>query len=82
MADFCTDIKRINPQFYTHEPPRANIAATVTNANVAKQFLDRVIFTLLPDRDGRAINVIPPQDITDHISGNWLVLYSLQPVLL
>ena len=66
-------IKRVTPQLYTHEPAAANVAATITTAGVATQFLGRVIFTLLPDRDGRAINVIPVQNITDHISGNWSV---------
>ena len=63
------DVKRVNPQFYTHNPGIGPIASTITDEKCAGAFLGKVFFTLLPDRDGRALNVIPPIDIRDHISG-------------
>ena len=68
-------VRRITPHFYTHDPDRANIIETLTTPNVATQFLGSVFFTLLQDRDGRYLNIIPPSlgNITDHISGNWCV---------
>jgi len=67
---YSDNIKRISPQFYTHDPDWGNITETVTEPLVAPQFLTAVFFTLLPDKDGRALNIIPVQDVTDHVSGH------------
>ena len=72
-ANYVASVKRINPQFYTHDPNKAIAPYSLDDATVAKQFLDRVFFTLMPDRDGRAMNIIPDANITDHISGGLLV---------
>ncbi|KAF8638027.1 hypothetical protein AX16_010659 [Volvariella volvacea WC 439] len=75
-AAYVNSIRRVTPQFYTHNPALANIALSITDASVAKQFLDRVFFTLINDRDGRIQSVIPVQDYADHISGNWFSIRS------
>jgi hypothetical protein len=66
---FVQSLTRINPEFYTHDSGIANISTTLTDP-LGSQFRDKVIFTLLNDRDGRIFNVAPPQYITDHVSGN------------
>ena len=65
-------VKRISPQFYTHNPDvnGGNIALTLTDDRVASQFLGRVFFTLLNDRDGRILSVAPVLNYVDHISGH------------
>lgn len=70
-AAYSSTVRRVTPQFYLHDPNQANIALSITNATVAADFLNSVFFTLLPDRDGRSLNVIPSVDFTDNISGNW-----------
>lgn len=65
---------RITPQFYTHSPTVISIIQSIAAGGPAASFLGRVFFTLLPDRDGRATDIIPVQSITDHISGNLFVL--------
>jgi len=67
---FPDSVKRITPQFYTHNPAKANIANSITNQQVAAQFLGKVFFTLLNDRDGRILSIIPRQNITNQINGN------------
>jgi hypothetical protein len=67
---YADSVKRINPQYYTHDPAIANIMSTITDPLSAPQFLDKVIFTLLSDRDGRSFNPVPPLNIKDHVSGN------------
>ena len=67
---FPASVKRITPQFYTHNPGTANIATSITNTQVAAQFLGQVFFTLLNDRDGRILSIIPNQVVTDNINGN------------
>lgn len=68
-AAYVASVKRVNPQFYTHDPSKAVAYTSLTDPNVAQKFLGRVFFTLLPDRDGRAMPIVPDAKITDHISG-------------
>jgi hypothetical protein len=67
---YSDSVKRVNPQFYTHDTNQANASNSLNDSTVASGFLGLVFFTLLPDRDGRALSVIPPQDCTDNVSGN------------
>ncbi|KDQ09333.1 hypothetical protein BOTBODRAFT_117246 [Botryobasidium botryosum FD-172 SS1] len=67
---FSNIIRRISPQFYTHDYDVACIADTIKDVRVAGSFLGKVFFTLLNDKDSRILSVIPEQNITDHISGN------------
>jgi hypothetical protein len=67
---FPDSVNRITPQFYTHDPAKANISTSITNTQVAAQFLGQVFFTLLNDRDDRILSIIPEQFITDSINGN------------
>ncbi|KAK1230124.1 hypothetical protein PQX77_006801 [Marasmius sp. AFHP31] len=76
---FSGTITRVTPQFYTHQPERANIANSIIRDNVAKKFANKVIFTLLDDRDGgRRFPIIPlgPDPITDYISNKWFYIRS------
>ncbi|KAK1226021.1 hypothetical protein PQX77_011020 [Marasmius sp. AFHP31] len=75
---YSNSVVRVTPQFYTHDTTRANIAYSLNDASVAKQFLGKVIFTLLPDRDGRAFPLIEPgpEPITDYISNTWFYVRS------
>ena len=74
-TQYSSSIKRVTPHFFTHNPAIANAAYSIVDATVARQFLGRIIFTLLLDRDGRALSTIPSQpDVTDHISGRGYVL--------
>ena len=66
-------VKRISPQFYTQTPEQLNVIDFFANPQLpdAKQFFERMFFTLLNDTDGRILSVAPPIKITDHISGKW-----------
>jgi len=67
---YSDSVRRVNSQFYTHDPGQANAAYSITDATVASGLLGKVFFTLLNDRDGRILSIIPPQDCTDNVSGN------------
>jgi len=73
---YSDSIRRVTPHFYTHDTNQANASKSITDAQVASKFLGKMFFTLLPDRDGRALSVIPAQDITDHVSGNFFFIRS------
>jgi len=77
-VQYSGSIKRVNSTFYTHDTRQANIANTVTDAQVAGQFLGTVFFTLLTDREGgtRVLSVIPADDLADHVSGNFFFIRS------
>ncbi|KAG9025567.1 hypothetical protein FRB95_010054 [Tulasnella sp. JGI-2019a] len=62
------DVKRVSPQWYTHNPNVGRIDQTIVDQKVASQFLGKVFFTLISDRDGRIISPIPVLNYTDHIS--------------
>ncbi len=71
------DIRRVAPQLYTH---KANTVFSVTNffadkriTDIADPFRGRLIITLDNDRGGGGISIIPPQHVTDPVSGNWSV---------
>lgn len=76
-TNFSNSIHRITPQFYIHNPTLGAIGKTILAHGPAASFSNRVFFTLLPDwpdNIGRAMSVIPVQDITDHISGDLYVV--------
>jgi len=75
-TSYPASVKRVNPQFYTHDTSKANIAYSITDSKVASQFLGLVFFTLLNDRDGRIQSIIPVFDFTDPISGNTFFIRS------
>ncbi|KAI5803451.1 hypothetical protein DFH27DRAFT_610500 [Peziza echinospora] len=77
-------IQRVTPQFYLHDPgTRANnyagnsISTTLTHHDGTPEFMGKIIFS---PQGGRrwtgAMDVIPIQDITDHISGNFFFIRS------
>ena len=63
------EVQRVSPQFYTHDPYKANITDTITDSRCAGNFLGKVFFTLLGDRDGRILDTAPVLNYTDHLSG-------------
>ncbi|KJA21865.1 hypothetical protein HYPSUDRAFT_41500 [Hypholoma sublateritium FD-334 SS-4] len=74
-----TNIQRITPQFYTHDPRQWNIYLFFTDprvATVADQFRGKFFMVLENDRVGRGISIIPPQTVVDYTSGNWFTIRS------
>jgi len=67
---YANGVKRITAEYYTHDITTVNASASLTDTTVASSLIGSVFFTLLPDRDGRALSVIPIQDLTDSVSGN------------
>jgi len=66
-------MKRINYQYFTHNPAIANMAFSITDPKVASDHLGTVFFTLLNDRDGRILSIIPEQDMSETVSGSMLL---------
>ncbi|KAI9459273.1 hypothetical protein HD554DRAFT_1679648 [Boletus coccyginus] len=72
-------VKRISPQFYTHDPEPLNIGREFFSRDdfpAAREFLDKMFTMLLNDRGGRILSVAPPIKVTDHISGRWYFIRS------
>lgn len=65
-------VQRVSSQFYVHNPDvnDGNIMQTINDERCAKQFLGRVFFTILNDRDGRVLSEAPIINYANHISGN------------
>ncbi|KZP22937.1 hypothetical protein FIBSPDRAFT_738288, partial [Athelia psychrophila] len=66
-------IKRVAPQFYAHDATQCNLSGFFEMPEfkpIAEMFRGRMLFTQL--NDGLlGITIIPPQEVTDHISGGW-----------
>ncbi|KZP16314.1 hypothetical protein FIBSPDRAFT_794583, partial [Athelia psychrophila] len=66
-------IKRAAPQFYAHDATQCNLSGFFEMPEfkpIAEKFRGRMLFTQL--NDGLlGITIIPPQEVTDHISGGW-----------
>ncbi|KAF9517998.1 hypothetical protein BS47DRAFT_1290216 [Hydnum rufescens UP504] len=75
------EVKRVSPQFYTHDPASGgNIMQTINDQRCARRFVHRVIFSSLYDMVGRVYGVIPPLNYTDHISGRaYFIRSTLRP---
>ncbi|KAF9042894.1 hypothetical protein BJ165DRAFT_1529050 [Panaeolus papilionaceus] len=70
--------QRISPQFYTHDD-RCSVYEFFTHERfkpMSEKFRGKMFFTWIDDRTGRGLPIIPPQVITDHISGNWFYIRS------
>jgi hypothetical protein len=65
-----SSVKRVEYQFFTHNPGVANIALSITDPKVASDYLGKVFFTLLNDRDGRILSIIPEQHMSETDSGS------------
>ncbi|KZP22861.1 hypothetical protein FIBSPDRAFT_738173 [Athelia psychrophila] len=72
-------IKRVAPQFYAHDATQCNLSGFFDVPEfkpIADMFRGRMLFT--PLNDGLlGISIIPPQEITDHISGGWYHIRSV-----
>lgn len=62
-------VKRVSPQFYTHDPYVGLIPLTITEDKVALSLRGKIFFTLLNDRDGRIIDLPQVLNYTDHVNG-------------
>ena len=75
-SPYVGNVRRIAPQFYIQGADKINVANTFFTQPAlpdAKQFFERMFFTLLNDRDARVLSTVPPIHVTDHISGRWYV---------
>ncbi|KAG8984615.1 hypothetical protein FRB95_010116 [Tulasnella sp. JGI-2019a] len=64
------NVKRVSPQFYTHEDAERNISETINDPMVAPSLLGLVFFTLLNDKYARVLDPIPVLNYTDHLNGD------------
>ncbi|KAG1721755.1 hypothetical protein EDB19DRAFT_1917117 [Suillus lakei] len=71
---FSDSVRRVTPQFFTHD--QANITESIQQDQVAARFIGKMFFTLLGDKDGRQLSIIPSFDFTDHVSGNCFFIRS------
>jgi len=70
------NIKRVTPQFYTHDTGQWNVYEFFTEQRIhqiAERFRGKMFLVLENDRPGRGITIIPTQSIVDHASGDWWV---------
>jgi len=68
------NIKRITPQFYTHDVDLWNVNAFFTDSrltSISDLFRGKMFFCLENDRGGRGISIIPTQVLVSSTSGNW-----------
>lgn len=64
---YSDSIRRITPQFFTHDVAKASAALSTFEDQVASRFSGKMFFTPLPES---ALSVIPILDFADHVSGN------------
>lgn len=67
-TNYSDSIRRVAPQFFTHDVNKANATTSTTDAQVASSFFGKVFFTHLSNNSG--LSVIPILDFADHVSGN------------
>ena len=70
-SPYLSHVQRFSPHFYTYNPDGINIPDKFFEWPGARPFLNKMFFTLLKDRGGRHLSVVPPVELTDHISGKW-----------
>ncbi|KZP25505.1 hypothetical protein FIBSPDRAFT_929179 [Athelia psychrophila] len=74
-------VKRSSPQFYSYDVLRYNLLTFFQGDArfdpLAGQFLGRMWFNVMFNSDAPGFSVIPPVQITDHISGNWFYIRSV-----
>ena len=71
---FKDSIKRVTPQFYTHDTRLFNIFnffAERRLKDISEKFRGKLFFVLENDRGGKGITIIPTQSIVDRASGDW-----------
>lgn len=71
---YSDSIRRVAPQFFTHDVSKASAASSITDTQVASSFFGKVFFRLLPSDVG--FSVIPILDLVDHVSGNLFFIRS------
>jgi len=73
---FSASIRRVNAQFYTHNPDLAVISNSITDDPTLTKYLGKIFFTLIDDTGGRQLPVLPVINIKDSISGNFFFIRS------
>jgi len=68
-ATYSNSVKRINPQFYTHNVSQANASASLTSP-VASRFVGKMFFTRVYNKGDYLTSIVPPLGRTDNVSGN------------
>ncbi|KZP05352.1 hypothetical protein FIBSPDRAFT_355703 [Athelia psychrophila] len=67
-------IKRAAPQFYTYDARRCNLGGLFYMPQfkpIANMFRGQMFLTQLNGKTGLSTTIIPPQEITDYVSGGW-----------
>jgi hypothetical protein len=70
------DVRRITPQYYTHDAAKFNVYNFFLDARIkalSDPFRGRLFIQLENDRGGRGISIVPNQTIIDYVNGNWYV---------
>ncbi|KZP07436.1 hypothetical protein FIBSPDRAFT_804010 [Athelia psychrophila] len=78
-------IKRMAPQLYTYDAIQCNLSGFFDMPQfkpIADKFQGRMFFTQLNDKSELGTTIIPPQEITDHVSGGWYYIRSVSNVTL
>ncbi|KAF9052071.1 hypothetical protein BJ165DRAFT_1365769 [Panaeolus papilionaceus] len=78
-SDCAPHFQRLNSQFYSRNPEERNILGFFTNErfkSISGPFRGKMFMTLLDDRSGRNLPIIPNQECVDHCSGNWFYIRS------
>lgn len=65
---YSDSVRRVAPQFFTHEASKADATFSTTDPQVAPSFSGKVFFTGQSPSHG--LSVIPILDFADHVSGN------------
>ncbi|KAF9052069.1 hypothetical protein BJ165DRAFT_1524937 [Panaeolus papilionaceus] len=71
--------QRQNAQFYSYNHEELNILHFFIDdhfKSISDRFLGRVFMTLIDDKVGRNLPVIPNQDVVDHCNGDWFYIRS------
>ncbi|KAG8990397.1 hypothetical protein FRB94_013422 [Tulasnella sp. JGI-2019a] len=65
------DVKRVSPQWYTHNPNVGRIDETILDPKVAAAFSGKIFFTVLANREERekTMVILPILNYADHING-------------
>ncbi|KAF9052072.1 hypothetical protein BJ165DRAFT_930290 [Panaeolus papilionaceus] len=81
-SDCAPHFQRLNAQFYSNNPQERDIQGFFWQErfkSISGQFRGRMFMTLVDDRMGRNLPIIPNLDYADHCSGNWFVRVEVYP---
>jgi len=79
IAILKNNIKRVTPQFYTHNTRQWNFHTFFTDYRVqtiSDKFRGKMFLVLENTHNGRGITIIPTQTVVDRSSGDWFTIRS------